>query len=245
MKYMGGPRVTTDILDEILHLRDRKGLTFREISKVMGLDLKRVHQWYTLARKKRQELVDSLRPVAPPTVPPYISKSIESLAPGITPPLISAIEEPETFRIGIHNDAERAVILDPSTPTVPRGVLLEDDKLADKLNHLIQRLLAITEGEADLLVQEMTGPQRIEAASKLVDKMRALRNQSTEVVNTNTFVDLISKITASMRKGLVAIDPHTLRGSAFIGPSPIDDVKKPKRRKKKKVLEVVPACPKS
>ncbi len=236
---MGRFRVTQAILDEILQLRDRRGLTFREISEVMRIDLAQVHRWYKLSRKRRQDLVESL---LPPEVRSYTPKRLQPLAPDNSRPLVEVEAEPESFRIGGHTEAERAFILDPSTPTVPRGVLLEDDKLADKLNHLIQRLLAITEGEVELLVHEMTGTQRIEAASKLVDKMRALRNQSTEVVNTNTFVELIGKITASMRKGLLAVDPHTLRGPGLIGPSSTDDMKKPKRRKKK-VDEEVPDCP--
>jgi len=227
--------VSKETRAEILRLRDRQCLGFREIATALDMDLCHTHKVYKKAKAEQRAMLEQLNNVP---APQPVRRHRPCQAP--TPPLIETIEEPDTFVLPVRTEEEKAIILDPSTPTVPKGVLLEDDKLADKINHLVQRLLAITEGEAELLVHEMTGPQRIEAAAKMVDKMRTLRNQSTEAVNTNTFVELIGKITASMRKGLTAVEPHTLNGPSLSGSAAIDDLK-PKKRGRPKTKEV-PDC---
>ena len=192
------------LLDDIVKLRDRKGLGFREIGKLLNMDFSRVHKLYKAQKAKVEAL---LTPTEPVKVKPLRPKAAPKPKVVAVKPKDEIIHEPEAPLVPVE-DGELPVwqpppehVLDPSCPTVPRGVILEDDKLADKMNHLVQRLLAITEGEADIIIGDMTGPQRIEAAAKMIDKMRLLRNQSTENVNTHTFVDLISKLTASLRKG--------------------------------------------
>ena len=194
------------ILVEIVKLHDRGGLGFREIGPRLGISHTRAHVLYKRKKAEMAELVAAKEPVKVKPVPRPRPKPAPKPKPKES--IYEDAPPKEEIPLVPVEDAEMPVyqpppehVLDPSCPTVPRGVILEDAKLADKMNHLVQRLLAITEGEADIVIGDMTGPQRIEAAAKMIDKMRLLRNQSTENVNTHTFVDLISKLTASLRKG--------------------------------------------
>lgn len=172
--------------DKILSLKNKKGLTFREIGEIMSMDFSNVRKVYTKEMSRRQKLtVPKIKkvPAASKVVP--VVEAVPGEAKNVTP---VARQNPDSITIDI------------SLPTVPKGVLLTDEQLADKMGHLIQRLLALTEGEADIIIADMTGPQRIEAAAKMIDKIRLLKNKTADAIDVNTFVSLITKLTAEIGK---------------------------------------------
>lgn len=174
--------------EKILELKNKKGFTFREIGSIISMDFSNVKKVYDKEMARRQK-----------TIVPKIKKVPKNkIVVKQEPQIVEAL--PEDLKTVVPQSPKCELVVDISSPTVPPGVLLNDEQLADKIGHLVQKLLALTEGEADIVISEMTGPQRIEAAAKMIDKIRVLKNKTTESLDVNTFVTLITKLTSEIGK---------------------------------------------
>lgn len=205
----GRDRILTDSeVREIKYLRDKVGLTYREIADKLGVaDHTTVFRAYQRTNKKYsiQDDPTKVEPQIPvesesePIIPletkkkaltrleKEIVKKTEELNK-ITP--AQSLTQPiQPTYLAPHDDYD----------TVPRNTKITDDQMADKINMLVSKLLGVTEGEVKLVIEDMTGSQRISAASSLIEKMRLLRNQSTENVSSNNLVTLISQLTTQIR----------------------------------------------
>lgn len=227
-KSVGRPhKFSEELTLEILYLREKIGLSFRDIARQLRIkDHTTVFRAYKslkpsenpAAIKKLQQQNRKLGLQTPPPQKPPVVKVEPQIPvkPKPTPkpqeeaaevvetkePLLVETEDAEDFTcLPATKSNSETTYLAPHDhyDTVPRNVKLTDDQLADKINMLVPKLLGMTEGEAALAIEEMTGAQRVSAAANLVEKMRLLRNQSTENVSTNNFVTLISKLTAQIR----------------------------------------------
>jgi len=202
------------IIQEIITMRDKSGLTFREIGRRLNIEHTTVYRTYEKHMKgvitvdkvgDKSDPALCLAVVKPERISEEMASTREETKVSVEPTgSVDVIENTESKEISEAREINLVPVDDKErqicSPLVKPGVLLDDNDMADKLNLLIPRLLGLTVGEFELVIADMPGSQRIEAASKLIDKMRLLRNQSTENVNTNTFVNIISKLTASMRK---------------------------------------------
>ena len=222
-KHVGRPHKFSEATTlEIVYLREKIGLSFREIAQQLRIkDHTTIYRAYkSLKPSENPDAIKKLRQqhkklgiqVPPPQKPPVVKVEPQIPVKAAPTPPIEPTTEPTT-QMPPQVETEEFTCL-PATQTnaepsylaphdlydtVPRNVKLTDDQLADKINMLVPKLLGMTEGEAALVVEDMTGAQRVSAAANLVEKMRLLRNQSTENVSTNNFVTLISKLTAQIR----------------------------------------------
>lgn len=187
---------------EIVFLRDKVGLSFRDIALRLRIDdhttVYRAYKRVTPSKHVKELARDmnahrsngTLVIEAPP-------------AQIVAPQTLTQPEPPVVVSEEVTNPpaTKEPTYLAPHDPydTVPKNTKITDEQMADKINMLIPKLLGMTEGEVALEIENMTGGQRVTAAVSLIDKMRLLRNQSTENVSTNNFVTLISKLTAEIR----------------------------------------------
>lgn len=204
----GQPSILTDQdTKDMLYMRDVQKMTFREIAAKLDIDdhtiVYKAYRKYKKGYQPIKQKKPADRIVKPPKRTKVNSRASLDEQPSTTSAPVIGAEEPFSPPLVPTEDATTAASPVLATidqfDTIPRNVKITDEQMADKINMLVPKLLGMTEGEAKLLIEDMSGAQRISAASNLIEKMRLLRGQSTENVSAQNFVVLISKLTAEIR----------------------------------------------